>query len=88
MAEQNENSRTVSGSSEQPAMSARAKAGRCFNGAERDQGVVTHAVPCAAFPSWEKALCGTRPGQRGNGWKVPASSGEVTCIRCLKKLAH
>ena len=70
-------------------VSVRAKAGRCFNGAERDQGVITHAVPDDGFPSWEKALCGTKPGARGNGWKSPTNkNSEITCERCKKKLSH
>lgn len=67
---------------------ARAKSGRCFNGAQRDQGAVVHAVPDADPISWEPALCGTQPGYRGNGWKDPIIDGEITCIRCLKKVSH
>lgn len=69
-------------------VSVRSKAGRCFNGAERDSGTVKHAVPDNSFPSWETALCGTSPGVRGNGWKEPEVNGEITCERCLKKMAH
>jgi len=67
------------------AISVRAKAGRCFNGAERDQGYITHAVPDHDFPSWTPALCGAVPGARGNGWKDPSPEGtEITCKRCLR----
>lgn len=64
----------------------RIKSGRCANGAERDQGTVTHAVPDDSHPSWKKALCGTAPGYRGNGWKEVDARDRVTCARCLKKM--
>lgn len=63
------------------------KSGRAFNDAERDRGTAIHIVPKMpenARGFWGyKALCGTRPGQRGNGWKE--ANQESTCENCLKK---
>lgn len=56
--------------------------GRCANGAERDAGKLYHAVEGAG---WGKALCGAKPGLRGNGWSEHLGE-KVTCPRCLKKL--
>src|SRR5690348_7907481 len=58
-------------------------AGRCFNGAERDKGALWHAVP--GDGGWSKALCGARPGDRGNGWATYPGD-QVTCPRCLNRL--
>jgi hypothetical protein len=70
-------------------VSVRTKSGRAWNGAARDAGTVTHAVPDAAYPSWDSALCGAKPGARGNGWQVPEPAGtEITCEKCRKRLAH
>jgi hypothetical protein len=63
------------------AFSARTKAGRCANGAERDHGKVSHAVP---VNSW-KAICGTEPGRTSAGWSSFASPA-ITCPRCRRKL--
>ena len=69
------------------AVSARKKSGRAWNGAVRDAGIITHAVPNAAYPSWTPALCGTKPGVRGGGWQGPEKQGtEITCAKCRKKL--
>jgi hypothetical protein len=58
--------------------------GRCASGAEPDGGAIFHAVPEAERYRWGKALCGAKPGRRGNGWdQYPG--GAVTCPRCLKK---
>jgi hypothetical protein len=63
------------------------KIGRCFNGYERDKGIIVHWVtplPKGDFGDWfNKALCGTEPGRRGNGWAK--SNNEVTCKKCLHK---
>jgi len=60
----------------------RRKSGRCANGNERDGGALYHAVP--DHDPWAKALCGTKPGDRGNGWSEYAGES-VTCKRCIKK---
>ncbi len=62
------------------------KSGRAFNGAHRDAGTIIHLIPKInpSGVSWDKALCGTEPGIRGNGWHQvdkPAS-----CEKCIKKL--
>lgn len=59
------------------------KSGRAFNGAERDRGIIVHLVEDDSFPSWQKSMCGTEPGRRGNGWHHVER--EVTCEKCLKK---
>ena len=79
---------SASGVGVQRVVSVRSKAGRCSSGAERDQGTVRHAVLDDSFPSWTKALCGTAPGSRGQGWKIPTCA-EVTCGKCLSRMnAH
>lgn len=50
--------------------------GRCSNGAERDGGVVYHAVA-----GW-KAACGAEPGRRSAGWSQHGGEA-VTCPKCL-----
>ncbi len=63
------------------------KSGRGFNGAHRDSGSIVHIVPkmsatCSGF--WgDKALCGTRPGYRGNGWSEVHN--KANCPKCLSK---
>jgi hypothetical protein len=65
------------------AMTIRRMTGRCATGAERDGGALYHAVPAANWPSWQPALCGAKPGARGNGWAL--DRGEtVTCPCCLR----
>lgn len=66
---------------------ARRKSGRAFNGGARDAGSIVHCVPCTAYPSWEKALCGTKPGASGNGWQETENIENITCKKCLKILA-
>ena len=61
--------------------------GRCSSGAERDGGVRYHAVTAGSHYSWVKALCGAKPGDRGNGWGG-YKGDKVTCPRCLKKLSQ
>lgn len=64
------------------------KTGRCFNGSELDGGILIHYVP--KMPDnvngdwFDKALCGTEPGRRGNGWSK--DNREVTCKKCIKRL--
>lgn len=65
---------------------SRKKSGRAFNAAHRDAGVLNHAVPTDAFPEWAPALCGTKPGARGNGWGVAETDNTITCKKCLSKL--
>lgn len=57
-------------------------AGRCRNGAERDHGRLYHALPEDGYV----ALCGAKPGRRSVGWSSHTGT-EVTCPRCLKRLA-
>jgi hypothetical protein len=61
--------------------------GRCATGAARDKGQLYHAVSSRAFPSYGTALCGAKPGQRGNGWSDHIGDA-VTCPRCLAKMAR
>jgi hypothetical protein len=65
--------------------------GRCANGAEGGHGILYHAVPMVGSDMihgdhWGKALCGAEPGRRSAGWSE-CKGREVTCPRCLKKLA-
>jgi len=62
------------------------KTGRAFNGAHRDAGTIVHLVagPQPHGDWFNKALCGTEPGRRGNGWAL--SNNGVTCTKCIKKL--
>jgi len=64
----------------------RRKSGRARNGAERDAGVITHAVKDGGYPSWDAALCGTTPGAIGMGWQQPVSNMSVTCPKCIKRM--
>lgn len=63
------------------------KAGRCFNGAHRDSGVIVHAIPNKDIngPNMSKSLCGTKPGLRGYGWSD--SNKEINCQNCLNKIS-
>jgi hypothetical protein len=63
------------------------KAGRCFNGAHRDSGVIVHAIPEDNIngPNFKKALCGTSPGIRGYGWNDSINK-DINCSKCLKKI--
>jgi hypothetical protein len=63
--------------------------GRCANGFERDGGRIVHAIRSAGFPGWRPALCGAKPGDRGNGWSEHPpieTPGPPTCPRCRKRL--
>ncbi len=57
-------------------------AGRCANGAERDGGRIYHAVPRMR----STAMCGATFGSRSAGWSSQVGR-EVTCGRCVKKVA-
>jgi hypothetical protein len=57
--------------------------GRCANGAERDGGRRTHAVPLGS--TYGLALCGARPGRLSNGWDEVDGAEMPTCSRCTKK---
>ncbi|EKY4113674.1 TPA: hypothetical protein ACGW3M_000986 [Pseudomonas aeruginosa] len=69
------------------------KPGRLANSKEADSGVIVHVVDSdkSVFDGYTPALCGAKPAGRRAGWtdyeymnlKIP----EVTCPRCLKKLA-
>lgn len=65
-----------------------AKAGRLANGAERDGGRTTHALPLGTEPySMGAALCGTAPGRSSGGWVFPYHrDAAVDCPRCLRLL--
>lgn len=58
------------------------KAGRCTNGFERDGGLFTHLAPESLYG---RALCGTKPGLRGNGW-ADAHTDVLTCGACISIL--
>jgi hypothetical protein len=62
------------------------KTGRCASGAQRDGGVVLHAVEERS--QWGKALCGTEPGRLSGGWDFDVEfwGTEVTCQRCLIRM--
>ena len=55
-------------------------AGKCSNGAERDHGLITHAVNHIG------ALCGAKPGRRSVGWVEPWNDAPVNCEKCLKRI--
>jgi hypothetical protein len=63
------------------------KAGRSFNGAHRDAGIIIHLVPALTSSTngfWgDKALCGVKPGNRGYGWANTYMA--PTCEKCIKK---
>lgn len=59
--------------------------GRCATGAQRDAGKLRHAVGSPADPCWDRALCGARPGLRGNGWST-LDTRDVSCPRCQRKI--
>ena len=65
---------------------ARLKSGRAWNGSHRDAGVIVHLVEDNTDPSWKKALCGTSPGIKGNGWTSPEEKEKANCVKCIKKL--
>lgn len=61
--------------------------GRCANGAERDGGIRTHAVPAHAMnplrvQQWGTALCGAKPGRLSNGWDEVDGPETPSCRRC------
>lgn len=63
------------------------KGGRCWNGAHRDAGRVTHSLPLTAGDtSFDTAVCGTKPGERSYGWVIAGRGQGVTCKRCLAKM--
>ena len=54
--------------------------GRCANGAQRDAGILYHAVKIGEW----KAVCGAVHGRRSR-WSEYHGE-KVTCKRCIKKL--
>lgn len=63
------------------------KSGRAWNGSHRDMGTIVHFIP-GIKPNGDwftPALCGNKPGFRGNGWHE--TNSPVTCTKCLKKLS-
>jgi len=69
------------------------KTGTCKSGAESDRGYIVHYVENYGFPSWNKAICGTVPRSKGNGWNDSKAysvyrgveSTMSVCPNCLKK---
>jgi hypothetical protein len=53
--------------------------GRCANGAQRDSGILFHAVK-----SYDAAMCGAKHGKRSRWSEYHGEA--VTCPRCLKKI--
>jgi hypothetical protein len=68
-----------------PGIYARTMTGRCRRGLDKT-GLKVHALQFdGRYPSWARAMCGAKPGDRGNGWsqwKAP----QVDCPECLKRL--
>lgn len=63
---------------------SRVMTGRGRNGAERDRGRLVHLVFGEAYPGfYGPALCGARPGRKGNGWSAPLEK-PATCPRCIR----
>lgn len=72
------------------------KSGRSWNGAHRDAGIVVHAIiGIESNGYWGgKALCGTEPRLRSNGWTKATTfhsrdniqPSEITCEKCIKKI--
>lgn len=64
------------------------KSGRAFNGAHRDSGTIVHIIEGDELYDqhfgWETALCGTKPGQRGNGWQYDRKF-IPSCQKCIDK---
>lgn len=54
--------------------------GRCANGAQRDSGILYHAVKFGE----RKAMCGATHGKRSRWSEYHGEA--VTCPRCIKKL--
>ncbi|AZS26263.1 hypothetical protein DYL72_15250 [Vibrio anguillarum] len=61
----------------------KAKAGRRANGNSADQGVVYHALIGNGGIHGNTAICGSKPAAEWGEWE----GSEVTCDRCLKRLA-
>lgn len=63
------------------------KSGRAFNGFHRDAGTIVHVVPGPKVNGdwFGKALCGTEPGRRGNGWSETTRG--ISCDKCISKLS-
>lgn len=64
------------------------KMGRLANGAALDAGTVYHAVELG-MPEYGvgAAFCGSKTGRRSAGW-MRQTNQDVTCPRCLAKLAR
>lgn len=64
------------------------KMGRLANGAALDGGTIYHAVE-VTMPEYGmgKAFCNAKPGRHSAGWMRQVNQ-EVTCQRCLDKLAR
>lgn len=56
-------------------------AGRCVDGAQRDSGHITHAVP----EGFSRAYCGAKPGRKSVGWTMRVGTA-VNCPGCLRKI--
>jgi len=57
-------------------------AGKCSNGAERDHGLVVHAV------NFLGALCEAKPGRLSVGWVEPWNDAPVNCPKCLERIRN
>lgn len=57
-------------------------AGQCRSGAD-SKGALAHAVPVNSYT----ALCGRTYGRRSAGWSDYLDQ-QVTCPRCLRKMAQ
>ena len=68
-------------------MHARKLSGRARSkGADRDAGIVIHAVADGAYPSYDAALCGKKPGPRSMGWQPEERPPTVTCLDCIEAI--
>jgi hypothetical protein len=59
------------------------KGGRVWNGAQRDSGIIFHAISKGNW--YDPALCGAKTGIRSYGW-VEEESETVSCPKCVKKI--
>jgi hypothetical protein len=62
---------------------AKKMTGRCRSGGDYS-GRISHAVPIGGH-DWAKAVCGVKPGDRGNGWSEDKPK-TLTCPKCLARL--
>lgn len=67
----------------------RMKLGRLTGGAQKDHGVLVHAVEKGTTAAYcrGKATCGTQPGRRSCGWS-DVENLPINCPRCLARIAR